>query len=196
MSYITIDEFKKSLNRRRIDYSDWTNSDLQTMLDNTEKDCEEYTGLIFSITTITKQYDGNNTRTLVLEDRPLNSIDEINYFYVSNFETFSVVDILQTDIRGMIFYNDTIFPAGKRNIQVIGNFGYDSTTFPKRLKKAILYRCIINVICETPDEIEAQNITSRRDGNYSVNYGGLFGNTLKMLDEISMNILKEYRSIV
>lgn len=159
---------------------------IETLRDMTETFVEKYIGMSLSFSNYKEYYDGNGSKSLMLNKYPVTSITEIK-FYNWDRTTYVVQDTsyyIFYETLGEI-YHIYGFPKGKKNIYVDYNAGY--TDIPEDYKyviKAIVKRLY-------------QQYTNNSEGIKSWSLGDLSitKNDLFFSDEISL-IINKYRKII
>ena len=159
---------------------------IETLRDMTEVFIEKYVGMTPVLTNYKEYYDGNGTKSLMLNKYPLTTITEIR-FYNWDRTTYVVQDAsyyINYETWGEI-YHIYGFPKGKKNIYVDYNAGY--TEVPEDYKyilKAIVKRLY-------------QQYTNNSEGvkSYSLGDLSITKDDIFFSDEISL-IINKYRKII
>jgi hypothetical protein len=171
-------------------------SRLENLIAATEKSLQEYLNRDLTFReNFSRDYDGSGKNSLILEDYPIIELKGISYIdFNGSLCTFETQSINIDYNRGLLFMNNGNFPIGKRNIRVIGNFGF--STLPVDLKQAFLDQIIIATIIRSPSDIDMGNIKSQRIGNWSSSYQGVFDGIVGDLNKSSKAILDKYKEIL
>lgn len=146
---------------------------------------ENITGLKFSAEqTITEYYSGNGSTVLILNRKPVNSIENITYITsIVQSNLADAVELIGEEgiVKAKTNYSEavynTIFLKGHKNIKVTYKYGYDD--YPDDVSEAIANLVAAKVL----------NLVGARTGGGSINIQGVgrnYGNEGKY-----MNIRKE-----
>lgn len=131
-------------------YLQITSSDKDAILtdikDFVEDFCKKYTGKDFLVTSYTIYRDGDNTRTLNVEQYPITAITSIHKDANRSFGSDTLIptaSIITNDSEswasGIIELYDDTFTRGIKNIKVILSAGY--STIPQDLQFAVAEIC-------------------------------------------------------
>ena len=201
MSYITIQNVRDS-DPTGDDYSDYTDAEIQAMIDKWQSFIETQTGNFFEIRNLTLNIDGTGGRILHLPT-PIIDLQQLQINKSGQDEDLTTIIVYNgrgqpqddrknpkialdpdygdraSSIYSVNHYRDCkrIFRKGYRNQLVKGNFGYvesdDST--PIRIQDALL-RLVQREINYGPDGVISPGITDKEvtDG-HSISYATKFG---------------------
>lgn len=194
MSFLTIDEVKEEMSALGISLSSWEGdgsfSRLQNLIDRTEKAIQKMLNRDLTYRTdFERFYDGTGKEVLVLLDYPIIKISSVSFV---NGDISEVVDLsgITVDYEKGILFAD-LFPEGRRNIYVKGDFGYEE--LPADLHEAFLYSVVLKTISLSPNENERIGLKSIRIGEVSKTYNGIFSNLKQDLSNQVNTILEKYR---
>jgi hypothetical protein len=162
------------------------------------------TGLSFtSEQEVTEIYSGNGENKVILDRRPVISLEKIEYVNavdgsflpsVSSVEVQNAKGILiSKGVReGNVSYT---FPKGDSNIKITYKYGYSSTAVPASVSTAMKYICASNVLKHVAGMTGGGNQNTQA---HSPNHGekGRYSNEIKRLRRTGAYLLSKYKSSV
>lgn len=85
-----------------------------------------------------EQYDGDGRDCLILNQRPINSVDEVkfdaNWGFGEGIPAVDAGDLFAEPGAGLLYIKGTCFPRGRRNVRVTYNAGFE--TIPGDIERA------------------------------------------------------------
>lgn len=120
--------------KTRLDLSDEQETEVTQLIDVASVRANQYTGRKLAARDSTIVLDGSGSSMLFLPDYPINAITSVKIDSSRDWDNDAVTDYY-ADNDGILIRN-TVWPAGRRNVQVVGNFGYDE--IPDDLAESII----------------------------------------------------------
>lgn len=127
----------------------------------------EHTGRELEARDVTVALDGTGTSMLFLPQYPVNSIASVKIDSSRAF-TGAAVTNYYTDEDGILI-RDCGWPHGRRNVQVVGNFGYE--TVPSDLEESIIQ--LVSYWLDSPNISFLNAQEGASSGGYQTNYVGV-----------------------
>lgn len=141
---------------------------LAQLIAQNSKRIEAYCQRHFASSTLTDDFNGTGTNSLVLATRPLTQLTSVKIDCARSFPAESEIDTEELSLdseAGIITRIDNIFPRGVRNVRVVYVAGF--STVPDDINLA----CIkLAAASYAHAKSGADGIKSERIGEYSVEY--------------------------
>lgn len=158
-----------------IEYEKLDNSEqelVQALIDLASEHLEQQCRRRFEQQTFTELHDGDGSRSLLLNNPPIVTINEVSVITTSETLEYSSLYFLPENNPGIITWNPRIttdslgyFPRGKQNISVEYIGGYD--TIPKTVE-FLVAEMVIEAFAK---DAGVNNVVKQKLGQYFIDYG-------------------------
>jgi hypothetical protein len=149
------------------DLDDSRQTEAERLITVASQRAEDYTRRILAAADATKYYHGNDQVLLMLDQWPVNSITSVHIDQDMDWEDGD--EVTDYKIRSEIgaLYRSAYWPAGRLNIKVVGNFGFE--TVPADLEESIIQLVGYWLDSPTVGWLSSGNL---EDGGYQTRYIG------------------------
>lgn len=152
----------------RLDLADAQETLTTRYIDVASVRANQHTGRELAARDATVALDGTGTTMLFLPQYPVNSITSVKIDSSRTFGSTAAVTNYYTDDDGILI-RDCGWPYGKRNVQVVGNFGYETT--PDDLEESIIQ--LVGYWLDSPNISFLNPQEGAAGGGYQTNYVGV-----------------------